>query len=95
MPRMRRYNAHERWTEPCAASYAALCRSDVHDLRVVTRSYSLSQLSLLKTHETMVLSLDLQNRFISDVFDFQSCRNVVSDSVKARNEYFRIVFGSV
>ena len=25
-----------------------------HDLRVVTRSYSLSQLSLLKTHETLV-----------------------------------------
>ena len=39
---------------PCAAAYAALCRSGVHDLRVVTRSYSLSQLSLLKKHETMV-----------------------------------------
>ena len=27
-----------------AAAWAALCRSGVHDLRVVTRSYSLSQL---------------------------------------------------
>ena len=53
---MRRHNAHERWTVPCAAAYAALCRSGVHDLRVVTRSYSLSQLSLLKKHETMVSS---------------------------------------
>ena len=40
----------------CAAAYAALFRSGVHDLRVVTRSYSLSQLSLLKKHETMVSS---------------------------------------
>ena len=31
-------------------------QSGVHDLRVVTRSYSLSQLSLLKKHETMVSS---------------------------------------
>ena len=54
---MRRHNAHERWTVPRAAAYAALCRSGVHDLRVVTRSYSLSQLSLLKTHETLVPSV--------------------------------------
>ena len=40
-----------------AAAYAALCRSGVHNLRVVTRSYSLSQLSLLKTHETLVPSV--------------------------------------
>ena len=53
---MRRHNAHERWTVPCAAAYAALCRSGVQDLRVDTRSYSLSQLSLLKKHETMVSS---------------------------------------
>ena len=35
-----------------------LCRrlrgSLQHDLRVVTRSYSLAQLSLLKTHQTLV-----------------------------------------
>ena len=36
-----------------AAAYAALSRSGVHDLRVVTRSYSLSQLSLLKKHDTL------------------------------------------
>ena len=42
--RIGRHNAHERWTVPCAAAYAALCRSNVQDLRVVTRSYSLSQL---------------------------------------------------
>ena len=49
---MRRHNV----PEPCAAAYAALGRSGVHNLRVVTRSYSLSQLSLLKTHETLVPS---------------------------------------
>ena len=54
---MRRHNAPERWTVPCAAAYAALCRSGVHDLQVVTRSYSLSQLSLLKAHETLVPSV--------------------------------------
>ena len=54
---MRRHNAPERWTVPCAAAYAALCRSGVHNLRVVTRSYSLSQLSRLKTHETLVPSV--------------------------------------
>ena len=47
---------HLKWTVHCAAAYAALCRFGVYDLRVVTRSYSLSQLSLLKKHETMVPS---------------------------------------
>ena len=41
---------HLKWTVPCAAAYAALWISGVHDLRVVTRSYSLSQLSLLESH---------------------------------------------
>ena len=57
MRRMRRHNAHERWTVLCGAAYAVLGRSGVLDLRVVTRSYSLSQLSLLKTHETLVSSV--------------------------------------
>ena len=73
---MRRHNAQERWTVPCAAAYAALCRSGVDDLRVVTRSYSLSQLSLLKTHETLVPS----------VGRFQAADRLIAAKVRKENK---------
>ena len=81
MRRQNAQNAHERWTVPCAA-YAALCRSGVHDLRVVTRSYSLSQLSLLKKHETMVSShgrFQSADRLIRTVF-FQTLHLQLDDA---------------
>ena len=53
---MRRHNASEMDCTLCRRLRGSL-QSGVHDLRVVTRSYSLSQLSLLKTHETLVPSV--------------------------------------
>ena len=52
---MRRHNASEMDCTLCRRLRGSL-QSGMHDLRVDTRSYSMSQLSLLKTHETMVSS---------------------------------------
>ena len=50
---------------PCAAAFAALCRSGVHGLRVATRSYALAPHSRLESH------LAISVVFLFHNFDFK------------------------